>query len=68
MKLLHVKCCLFALLVVFAPAHAQTFPSKTIRIRRSSPLTPGREFDTLPFVIGLRSSGRLLARTNELIE
>jgi len=42
--------------------------SHGVALRRSSPLTPGREFDTLPFVIGLRSSGRLLARTNELIE
>jgi len=33
MDFLHVKWCLLALLAVFAaPAHAQTFPSKTIRI------------------------------------
>src|SRR5438132_8164364 len=43
MKLLHVKCCLFALLVVVAPAHAQTFPSKTIRI--IVPYAPGGSID-----------------------
>src|SRR5436309_7606575 len=43
MKLLHVKCCLFALLVVFAAAHAQTFPSKTIRI--IVPYAPGGSID-----------------------
>jgi hypothetical protein len=42
--------------------------SHGVALRRSSPLTPGREFDTLPFAIGLRGSRRLFARTNELIE